>query len=192
MAIKKTALLLDQELVAQVKELLGTTTTTETITEAMREVIRVQGRARHFERLRRPGATSCDVIATHLADASAWAQLHRNDVAARLVPLLVGGRRRHLRDRRPRGPRQPSTTRASAPRPLAERPTVPAGARATTPCSTGPSRCRAWLAGDRVAVDRAASWRRPPSGPGWCSCTTTTTSTASPRSPASPIGVGAA
>jgi predicted nucleic acid-binding protein len=31
------------------------------------------------------------VIATHLADASAWAQLHRNDVAARLVPLLVGG-----------------------------------------------------------------------------------------------------
>lgn len=28
---------------------------------------------------------------THLADASAWSQLHRNDVAARLVPLLVGG-----------------------------------------------------------------------------------------------------
>jgi Arc/MetJ family transcription regulator len=52
-AIKKTALLLDQELVAQVKALLGTTTTTETLTEAMREVIRVQGRARHFERLRR-------------------------------------------------------------------------------------------------------------------------------------------
>ena len=53
MAIKKTALLLDHELVAQVQELLGTTTTTETIAEAMREVIRVQGRARHFERLRR-------------------------------------------------------------------------------------------------------------------------------------------
>ena len=53
MAIKKTALLLDQDLVAQVKELLGTTTTTDTITEAMREVIRVQGRARHFERMRR-------------------------------------------------------------------------------------------------------------------------------------------
>ena len=53
MAIKKTALLLDQELVAQVKALLGTTTTTETITEAMREVIRVEGRARHFERMRR-------------------------------------------------------------------------------------------------------------------------------------------
>jgi predicted nucleic acid-binding protein len=31
------------------------------------------------------------VIPTHLADASAWAQLSRNDVAARLVPLLVGG-----------------------------------------------------------------------------------------------------
>ncbi len=51
--IKKTALLIDQELVAQVKQLLGTTTTTETVTEAMREVIRVQGRARHFERMRR-------------------------------------------------------------------------------------------------------------------------------------------
>jgi Arc/MetJ family transcription regulator len=53
MPIKKTALLLDQELVAQVRELLQTRTTTETVTEAMREVIRVQGRARHFERMRR-------------------------------------------------------------------------------------------------------------------------------------------
>ena len=53
MAIKKTALLIDDELVEQVKALLGTTTTSETIAEAMREVIRVQGRARHFERLRR-------------------------------------------------------------------------------------------------------------------------------------------
>jgi len=53
MAIKKTALLLDDELVAQVKEILGTATTTETLAEAMREVIRVRGRARHFERLRR-------------------------------------------------------------------------------------------------------------------------------------------
>ena len=51
--IKKTALLIDQDLVAQVKALLGTTTTTETVTEAMREVIRVQGRARHFERMQR-------------------------------------------------------------------------------------------------------------------------------------------
>lgn len=53
MAIRKTALLIDEELVAQVRTLLGTTTTTDTITEAMREVIRVQGRARHFERMRR-------------------------------------------------------------------------------------------------------------------------------------------
>jgi Arc/MetJ family transcription regulator len=53
MAIKKTALLLDDELVRQVKELLGTATTTETIAEAMREVIRVRGRARHLERLHR-------------------------------------------------------------------------------------------------------------------------------------------
>ena len=49
MAIKKTALLVDEELVAQVKEILGTSTTTETITEAMREVIRVRGRARGLE-----------------------------------------------------------------------------------------------------------------------------------------------
>lgn len=53
MAVKKTALLLDQELVDQVRELLGTTTTSETIAEAMREVLRVQGRARHLERMRR-------------------------------------------------------------------------------------------------------------------------------------------
>ena len=52
MARKKTALLLDQELVDQVREMLGTRTTTETIEEALREVVRVQGRARHFERLR--------------------------------------------------------------------------------------------------------------------------------------------
>lgn len=53
MATKKTALLVDHDLVDQVKALLGTSTTSETIAEAMREVIRVQGRARHFERLRR-------------------------------------------------------------------------------------------------------------------------------------------
>ena len=53
MAVKKTALMVDHDLVDQVKQLLGTTTTSETIAEAMREVIRVQGRARHFERLRR-------------------------------------------------------------------------------------------------------------------------------------------
>ena len=51
--IKKTALLLDQDLVAQARALLGTKSTTDTIHEAMREVIRVQGRARHFERLSR-------------------------------------------------------------------------------------------------------------------------------------------
>ena len=60
MVIKKTALLIDQELVAQVKALLGTSTTTETITEAMREVIRVRGRARHFERLRQRAADLTD------------------------------------------------------------------------------------------------------------------------------------
>jgi Arc/MetJ family transcription regulator len=59
-AIKKTALLIDQELVAQVKALLDTSTTTETITEAMREVIRMRGRARHFERLRQRAADLTD------------------------------------------------------------------------------------------------------------------------------------
>jgi Arc/MetJ family transcription regulator len=53
MATRKTALMIDDELVAQVKELLGTTTTTETVLESMREVIRVRGRARGLERLRR-------------------------------------------------------------------------------------------------------------------------------------------
>jgi len=45
--------MIDDELVTQVKAILGTATTTETIAESMREVIRVRGRARHFERLRR-------------------------------------------------------------------------------------------------------------------------------------------
>ncbi len=53
MTIRKTALLLDDELIGQCKALLGTRTSTDTIHEALREVIRVQGRARHFERLRR-------------------------------------------------------------------------------------------------------------------------------------------
>jgi Arc/MetJ family transcription regulator len=53
MAVRKTALLIDDTLVAQVREILGTSTTTETIAEALREVIRVRGRARLLERLRR-------------------------------------------------------------------------------------------------------------------------------------------
>jgi Arc/MetJ family transcription regulator len=59
-AIKKTALLLDQELVKQVQQLLETKTTTETIAEALREVIRMRGRARHFERLRQRGQDLLD------------------------------------------------------------------------------------------------------------------------------------
>jgi Arc/MetJ family transcription regulator len=53
MPIRKTALLLDDALIGQVREILGTSTTTETISEALREVIRVRGRARLLERLRR-------------------------------------------------------------------------------------------------------------------------------------------
>jgi hypothetical protein len=52
MPTKKTALLLDPELVEQAKAVLGTKTTTETVTEALLEVLRVQARLRHFERLR--------------------------------------------------------------------------------------------------------------------------------------------
>ena len=70
MAIKKTALLLDQELVAQVKALLDTSSTTETITEALREVIRVRGRARHFERLRQRAP---DLLDPEI-DGEAWAK----------------------------------------------------------------------------------------------------------------------
>ena len=53
MATRKTALMVDDELVAQAKAILGTATTTETLAEALREVIRMHGRARHFDRLRR-------------------------------------------------------------------------------------------------------------------------------------------
>ncbi len=53
MATRKTALMIDDDLVAQAKQILGTKTTTETISEALLEVIRVQGRARGLERLRR-------------------------------------------------------------------------------------------------------------------------------------------
>jgi Arc/MetJ family transcription regulator len=52
-AIRKTALLIDDELVGQVREILGTGSTTETVHAALREVIQVQGRARLVERLRR-------------------------------------------------------------------------------------------------------------------------------------------
>jgi Arc/MetJ family transcription regulator len=53
MATRKTALMIDDELVAQAKRILGTKTTTETLAEALREVIRIEGRARGLERLRR-------------------------------------------------------------------------------------------------------------------------------------------
>jgi Arc/MetJ family transcription regulator len=51
--VRKTALLIDDDLVGQVREILGTASTTETIHAALREVIQVQGRARLVERLRR-------------------------------------------------------------------------------------------------------------------------------------------
>ncbi len=53
MATRKTALMIDDELVAQARRILGTKSTTDTIAEAMREIIRIEGRARGLERLRR-------------------------------------------------------------------------------------------------------------------------------------------
>ena len=50
---RKTALLVDDELVEQARRILGTRTTTDTIDLALREVVRQEGRARLLERLRR-------------------------------------------------------------------------------------------------------------------------------------------
>jgi Arc/MetJ family transcription regulator len=52
MAPRKTTFFVDTDLVEQARRVLGTKTMTDTINEALREVIRVAGRARHFERLR--------------------------------------------------------------------------------------------------------------------------------------------
>ncbi len=53
MAVRKTALMINDELVEQAKAILGTKTTTETLNEALLQVIRIEGRARGLERLRR-------------------------------------------------------------------------------------------------------------------------------------------
>jgi Arc/MetJ family transcription regulator len=50
---RKTALLIDDELLDRARSILGTGTATETIEEALREVVRREGRARLLERLRR-------------------------------------------------------------------------------------------------------------------------------------------
>lgn len=48
----KTALRLDEELLAQARDLLGTRTTTETVHAALAEVVARRARERLFERLR--------------------------------------------------------------------------------------------------------------------------------------------
>jgi Arc/MetJ family transcription regulator len=50
---RKTALLIDDALLQQAQSILGTPTATATIEEALREVVRREGRARLVERLRR-------------------------------------------------------------------------------------------------------------------------------------------
>jgi hypothetical protein len=52
MPVKKTTFFVDPDLVEQVRQILGTKNMTDTINTALLEVIRVAGRARHFERLR--------------------------------------------------------------------------------------------------------------------------------------------
>ncbi len=106
MAVRKTALLIDDELVGQVRAILGTSTTTETISAALREVIQVRGRARLLERLRRRDGIDLDdsdamhgawqkrvsaLVARYLADTSTLARLHHDDVLARVGPLFVSG-----------------------------------------------------------------------------------------------------
>jgi len=50
--VHKTALRIDEDLLAQARAVLGTKTATETIHTALAEVVDRQGRARLFERLR--------------------------------------------------------------------------------------------------------------------------------------------
>lgn len=50
--MRKTALRLDDELLARAREVLGTTTATETIHVALGETVARRGRQRLFERLR--------------------------------------------------------------------------------------------------------------------------------------------
>jgi Arc/MetJ family transcription regulator len=50
--VHKTALRLDEELLAQAQKVLGTKTATETIHAALAEVVARRGRERLFERLR--------------------------------------------------------------------------------------------------------------------------------------------
>jgi Arc/MetJ family transcription regulator len=50
--MRKTALRLDDDLLAQAREVLGTKTATETIHAALTEVVARRGRERLFERLR--------------------------------------------------------------------------------------------------------------------------------------------
>ena len=66
----KTALRLDEELLSQARDLLGTKTTTETVHAALAEVVARRGRERLFERLRRRDGTD-------LADDSVMAQAWR-------------------------------------------------------------------------------------------------------------------
>ncbi|MGO9658105.1 MAG: type II toxin-antitoxin system VapB family antitoxin [Acidimicrobiales bacterium] len=66
----KTALRLDEELLSQARDLLGTKTTTETVHAALAEVVARRGRERLFERLRARDGTD-------LADDSVMAQAWR-------------------------------------------------------------------------------------------------------------------
>jgi Arc/MetJ family transcription regulator len=67
--VHKTALRLDEELLAQAQEVLGTKTATETIHAALAEVVARRGRERLFERLRTQEGID---LADEAVMAAAW------------------------------------------------------------------------------------------------------------------------
>jgi Arc/MetJ family transcription regulator len=67
--MRKTALRLDDELLEQARQVLGTKTATETIHAALAEVVARRGRARLFERLRRQDGID---LADDAVMAKAW------------------------------------------------------------------------------------------------------------------------
>ena len=110
----------------QVKELLGTATTTETLTEALREVIRVPGRARALRAAAPPGghgprrsrghagrlATGLIGDRTSLTRARSPASTTTTSLH-RVTRSMFSGQHRHVRARRPRDARSAHAPRTS-------------------------------------------------------------------------------
>jgi Arc/MetJ family transcription regulator len=67
--VHKTALRLDDDLLARARDVLGTTTATETIHAALAEVVARRGRQRLFERIRNQEGVD---LADEAVMAQAW------------------------------------------------------------------------------------------------------------------------